>query len=315
MPNHCRTTIPLLAGLLFLTCSQAVAQVPSEIAEKIAAMGRVNDPARTAPLYIGLHEKEPYPGVKISRDVKYGPHERNTLDLFVPEAAGSARPIFMFVHGGQFIRGSKHAPGSPFYDNVMLWAVRNGMIGVNVEYRLAPQFTWPSGGEDLGMAVRWAGDNAMAHGGDPNRVFLMGHSAGASHVAIYVSHPQFHGPNGSGLAGAMFSSGSAYDLTTAGESEGRAAYFGTDRSLYKDRSSLPGLLKTSIPFMANAAEFDPPAIAEQFHEFKAAMCESPHGCVRTLLQPRHNHMSQSYAINTADTMLSSQLLEFIRAGR
>ena len=64
----------------------------------------------------------------------------------------------------------------------------------------------PSGGEDLGMAVRWAGDNAAAHGGDANRVYLMGHSAGATHVAIYVAHTQFHGPKGSGLAGAMFSS-------------------------------------------------------------------------------------------------------------
>ena len=48
---------------------------------------------------------------------------------------------------------------------------------------------------------------------------------------------------------------------------------------------------------------------------KAAMCESPHGCVRTLVQPKHNHMSQPYAINTADTLLTSQLLEFIKTGR
>src|SRR5215475_15981297 len=135
-----RTMIAALAGTSLLVCSQAIAQVPPDIAQKIAAMGRVNDPAKTAPLYVGLQEKEPYAGVKISRDVKYGPNERNTLDLFVPETAGTGRVVFMFVHGGQFIRGSKHAPGSPFYDNVMLWAARNGMIGINVEYRLAPEF-------------------------------------------------------------------------------------------------------------------------------------------------------------------------------
>ena len=313
-PAHNRAAIAALAGFGALIATQAMAQVPPDLAEKIASIGRVSDPARTGALYAPLHQKEPYSGVKVSRDVKYGPHERNTLDLFVPEGAGAGRPIFMFVHGGGFVRGNKRPPGSPFYDNIMLWAVRNGMIGVNVEYRLAPQFTWPSGGEDLGMAVRWAGDNAAANGGDPNRVFLMGHSAGATHVAIYVSHPEFHGPKGSGLAGAMLSSG-AYDLTKLEEGEGRNAYFGSDRALYRERSALPGLLKTSIPFMANAAEIDPPWMVEQLEQLKAATCESPRGCVRTLLQPKHNHMSQSYAINTADKLLTSQIMEFMKTGR
>ena len=52
------------------------------------------------------------------------------------------------------------------------------------------------------MAVRWAADNAAANGGDANRIYLMGHSAGATHVATYVGHPEFHAPKA--LAGAMF---------------------------------------------------------------------------------------------------------------
>jgi triacylglycerol lipase len=261
-----------------------------------------------------LHDKEPYAGVKVLRDLKYGSRERNILDLFAAEAAGGARPVFMFVHGGGFIRGNKRPPGSPFYDNVMLWAARNGMVGVNVEYRLAPQFKWPSGAEDLGMAVRWAADNIAAHGGDPDRVFLMGHSAGATHVATYVAHPQFHGPRGSGLAGAMFSSG-AYNLTKLEEGEGRNAYFGSDRTLYGERSALPGLLKTPIPFMVNAAELDPPWMVEQLNQLKAATCESPRGCVRSIVLPKHSHMSEAYAIGTADAQLTGQLLEFMKTGK
>jgi acetyl esterase/lipase len=302
------------ASLGALASTAAMAQVPPELVDQIAAIGRVSDPGKTAPLYVPLHQKEPYSGVKISRDVKYGPDERNALDLFVPEAAGSGRPVFMFVHGGGFVRGSKRQAGSPFYDNIMLWAVRNGMIGVNVTYRLAPQHQWPSGGEDLGMAVRWVGENAGAHGGDVNRVYLMGHSAGATHVAIYVAHPEFHGPKGSGLAGAILSSG-AYDLTKLEDGEGRNAYFGADRALYRERSALPGLIKGNIPFMANAAELDPQWMVEQLDQLKAATCESPRGCARTLLQPKHNHMSQSYAINTADVLLTNQILEFIKTGK
>src|SRR5205085_10738892 len=162
-----------------LSASQALAQVPAELVDRIAAIGRVSDPAKTAPLYAPMHAKEPYAGVKVTRDVKYGPHERNTLDLFVPEGAGAGRPIFMFVHGGGFVRGNKRPPDSSFYDNIMLWANRNGIIGVNSEYRLAPASPWPAGQEDSSRGVRWAGDNAAANGGDIERIYLLRDSAGA----------------------------------------------------------------------------------------------------------------------------------------
>src|SRR2546423_898620 len=153
------------AAAPLLSPPPARAQVPAELIDKIAAIGRVSDPAKTAPLYAPMHTKEPYAGVKVTRDVKYGPHERNTLDLFVPEGAGAGRPIFMFVHGGGMIRGNKRQPDSPFYDNIMLWANRNGMVGVNIEYRLAPASPWPAGQEDIAMAGRWAADNAVGNGG------------------------------------------------------------------------------------------------------------------------------------------------------
>jgi len=304
-----------IAALGLFASIPAAAQMPPDIAEKIAALGRVVDPGKTAPIYAPLQEKEPYGGLKVARDVKYGPDEHNVVDIFAAETAAGARPILMFVHGGAYIGGIKRAPGSPFYDNVMVWAARNGMIGVNVEYRLAPQFPWPAGAQDLGTAVRWVADNIAAHGGDPSRVFLMGHSAGATHVATYVSHPEFHGQKGSRLAGAMFSS-AVYDLTKASdESEGRRAYFGADGALYRERSALPGLTKTAIPFMMSAAELDPPMFVEQIELAKAAMCESPRGCVRAIVLPKHSHMSASYSINTPDTQLTSQLLEFIKTGR
>jgi acetyl esterase/lipase len=304
-----------IAALGILASLPAAAQMPPDIAEKIAALGRVVDPEKTAPIYAPLQEKEPYAGLKVTRDVKYGANERHLVDIFAAEAAGAPQPVLMFVHGGAYIRGNKRPPGSPFYDNVMVFAARNGMVGVNVEYRLAPQFPWPAGAEDLAAAVHWVADNIAAFGGDPNRVFLMGHSAGATHVATYVSHPEFHGPKGSGLAGAMFSS-AIYDLTKAtDESEGRRAYFGANRALYRERSALAGLIKTAIPFMMSAAELDPPIFVEQIELAKATLCESPRGCVRSIVLPKHSHMSESYSINTPDTQLTSQLLEFIKTGR
>ena len=79
------------------------------------------------------------------------------------------------------------------------------------------------------MAVRWTAENAAEYGGDPAKVFLMGHSAGASHVSTYVAHTEFHGAKGSGLAGAIFSSAGASTLPRM-PGEARAAYFGADAS-------------------------------------------------------------------------------------
>ncbi|MBV9969551.1 MAG: alpha/beta hydrolase, partial [Xanthobacteraceae bacterium] len=149
-----RLSFAALLGATLAGQTAARAQMPSDIAEKIAAMGRVVDPENTGKLYAPLQEKEPYAGVKVSRDVKYGSDPRNVVDIFVPDGGGTMRPVLMFVHGGGMIRGNKRPPGSPFYDNIMLFAARHGMVGVNVEYRLAPQSPWPAGNEDLAAAVQ-----------------------------------------------------------------------------------------------------------------------------------------------------------------
>jgi triacylglycerol lipase len=241
--------------------------MPEALAWKLLELGRVIDPPNTAALYVPLQEKEPYPGVRIERDIKYGPAERNLLDVFMPETGGSARPVLIYVHGGAFIGGNKRNPGSPFYDNVMLWAVKNGFVGVNMTYRLAPQSPWPAGAEDIASVVQWIADSIGGRGGNPARVYLMGQSAGAVHVASYVSHPEFHKVKGGGLAGAIMVSG-IYDLTATPLADPERAYFGTDATLYPERSSLQGLLTTEIPLMVTAAELDPPGFVRQFDLLK-----------------------------------------------
>jgi acetyl esterase/lipase len=314
---RCNAGITLATGLVLaaIVATTAAAQMPAELADKIAALGRVVDSQKTAQIYGPLQEKEPYAGIKVVRDVKYGPDPRNLVDVFTQEGAAAGRPVLMFVHGGGYVRGNKHVADSPFYDNVMVWAARNGMVGVNVEYRLAPKDPWPAGVEDMAAAVRWVAEHATPYGGNPDRIFLMGHSAGATHVSTYVGHPEFHGPKGSGLAGAIFSSAGAYDLTREPPNQDRTAYYGTDASKYAERSALPGLLKTQLPFMVSGAELDPPPIEAQFLQLREAMCKSPRGCVRTIQLPKHSHMSESYSINTADRQLSDQILEFIKTGK
>ena len=61
------------------------------------------------------------------------------------------------------------------------------MVGVTMTYRLAPQHQWPAGAQDVGQAVAWVAQNIGEYGGDPSRVVLAGHSAGATHVAGYLA--------------------------------------------------------------------------------------------------------------------------------
>jgi acetyl esterase/lipase len=312
----CKTlaSIGIVAFGLAMASSAAQAQVPPDVAAKLAALGRVVDPENTGKIYAPLEEKAPYNFVKITRDVKYGPNARNTLDIFVDDSPFTGRPVLMFVHGGGFVRGVKSAPGSPFGDNVMVFAARNGMVGVDVEYRLAPEFPWPAGVEDVGAAVRYVADHIASFGGDPNKIYLMGQSAGAVHVATYVAHSEFHGTKGSGLAGAIFASG-IYDLTKVEANDGERAYYGADTKLYAERSALPGLVKSTLPMMAVAVELNPQMFNDQFAQLKEAMCKTERGCVRTVMVPKHNHTSVINAINTPDTSLTSQILEFVRTGK
>lgn len=302
----------LRVSLLLATLLAACSQMPPDIAEKVKAIGPVIDPPKTAAIYTPMQQKEPYAGVKVSRDLKYGPDARQALDVFVPEGGGAARPVLMFVHGGAFVAGNKHVPGSPFYDNIMLAAAHEGIIGVNVTYRLAPQHKWPTGAIDVGDAVEWVHRNIAAYGGDPKRVFLMGHSSGAVHVATYVAFPQFHKSDGIGLAGAILVSG-MYDYEKAKPRKPELAYFG-DKAGTKEVSSLAGLVAASIPLMVVNAELDPQPFLIQGNLLNDALCARGK-CPRRVLLKGHSHMSQVYAINTSDRSLSGPSFEFVKASR
>jgi triacylglycerol lipase len=249
--------------------------------------------------------------------VHYGPHERHVLDIFAPPPDKNAaqrppRPVLVFVHGGGFSRGAKHTPDSPFYDNVGLWAVDHGLLGVTINYRLAPQYQWPSGIEDLTLVVAWLKSHAAEYGGDPNKIFLWGHSAGAAHVGDYVAHQVTAGPDaaaGGDIAGAILTSG-FYNL--GDKVSIWKDYYGEDVTQYAARSSLPGLLKTSTPLFVTYAQLDPESFQPEsvkLIEERAALGRP----VRSLRLPGHSHISETFAVGSGDESLSGPVLEFVRS--
>jgi acetyl esterase/lipase len=262
----------------------------------------------TTKQYALLHSIAPPADVAIASDERYGPHERQRLDVFRPRL-GARRPVLLFVHGGGFDGGDKALPGTPFYGNVGIWTARNGMLGVVMTYRLAPGHPWPAGAEDVGAAVRWVHANAERYGADPTRIFAMGHSAGAAHLADYIAQRSLHGADGPGIAGAILVSG-VYDTRTLPGGPNRA-YYGEDPALWAERSALPGLCDASLPLLVAVAEYDPPKFESQALELLAALHKARAQSPRFVRLPGHNHISIVLHIGTAENTLGAEILEFV----
>jgi len=290
-----------------------------DVSRRVRALGREISPASiegTAAIYAPLQEQEPYREVSVTRDARYGSHARHRLDVFRGTAArAGSSPVLLFVHGGGFVGGDKRQPGSPYNDNVALWAVRHGLVGVNMTYRLAPEFRFPAGGQDVAAAVAWVRQHIGTYAGDPDRVFLLGTSAGAVHVATYIAHRELQPAAGPGIAGAVLLSG-IYDLTTAARNPLQTAYFGEDEAQYRRASTLPGLIDATVPVQFVLTEMDPPDFQRQalavLERFFAA-----HGRWPAFVNlPGHNHLSSTMHLNSPDAYLGERMLDFFEtAGR
>jgi acetyl esterase/lipase len=121
------------------------------------------------------------PGVKVIRNVSYGPHgPRNVMDIFLPEAGSAPRPLIICVHGGGWAGGDKRAFG---------WMAeafaREGFAAVSINYRFAPAFRAPTQMDDVQRAVRWLRKNAAQYELDGDRFGAIGGSAGA-HLAAWL---------------------------------------------------------------------------------------------------------------------------------
>jgi len=278
----------------------------AEASAKIKACGQQISPAIYADLkafYAPLQLKPPVDSALVERDLVYGPHPRHRLNLFAPaKRRVRCDGVLVFVHGGGFVSGDKdEAPGA-FFDNVGHWAVSHGMIGVTINYRLAPEHGWPAGSDDVGAAVDWVRQKVARYGGNPERVVLMGHSAGATHVAGFMADTQ----RSTMVAGCICVSG-IYDLRVVPVNP---AYFGADAALYPERSPLAGLARAPAPLLILVTEYDPAAIQRHAVNLCAARLEAVSTLPHFAQLSGHNHFSSILHLNSADFTLSDELLKF-----
>jgi len=255
-------------------------------------------------------------GMHESRDVAYGADDaRQVLDVYRP-AGASAAPAALFFHGGAFTDGEKNRTPE-IHANICRYLARHGVIGINVEYRQAPMWTWPSGAQDVALAVRWARENAARIGADPARIFVIGSSAGAAHTGAYAYDPRVQPPGGPGIAGHIVISGRVRADNRADNPNARKveAYYGTDASRFDDLSPVTRVGADSVATMIAIAEFENPLIdvycAELFYRLAQAKGHAP----RFIRLAGHNHASIHAHIGTAEDRLGREMLEFIASGR
>jgi triacylglycerol lipase len=278
-----------------------MANLPTEVQTAFIQMGpHLDEPIASRTYALMRPLQAPRAGLAVGQDVSYGEDPLQKLDLYAPRPrAGRSRPIVIFVHGGDFTGGDKRNG-----DNVAAYFARHGMLGVAMNYRLAPAATWPEQSLDVGKAVSWLGSNAVRYGGDPHRMILIGFSTGASVLASYVFDQSIETTR-DGVIGAVLMSGGF------GYGNHKPVYYGEDPAKAAERQPRSHISQSTLPLLIVMAEFDPPKWAAESLELAAAICRSRGKCPPFLWLSGHNHISEAASIDTPDDRLGHEILGFV----
>lgn len=152
-------------------------------------------------------------GQKLKSDIPYveNGHKRHVLDIYTPEKTSDKRlPVMFWIHGGGWQVGDK--------DDVALKPkvlTERGMVFVSTNYRLLPEVTMDVLTGDIAKSLGWVHSNIAKYGGDPNRIFVGGHSAGAQLAALICIDDRYlkkEGVSFDVLKGCVPVDGDTYDI-------------------------------------------------------------------------------------------------------
>lgn len=125
-------------------------------------------------------------GYRVADGLAYGPEPRQVLDVYVPEEMTPPARVVVFFYGGAWRSGSRE-----YYRFLGQALTTSGFVVVIPDYRVAPDVRFPAFVEDGARAVRWVRETIASYGGDPDDIWLMGHSAGAHIGALIVTDDHY----------------------------------------------------------------------------------------------------------------------------
>ncbi len=160
-------------------------------------------------------------GLSVQRGIPYGPAPRQAMDIWRPQGDATGLPLVVFFYGGAWQSGRRQD-----YPFVAATLARRGMVVAVPDYRLFPQVRYPVFIEDAARAVAAVRRAAQSWGGDPDRMFLAGHSAGAHIAAMLALDPRWleaAGEDRADLAGMVGLAG-AFDFLPIQDEDIRAVF-------------------------------------------------------------------------------------------
>jgi acetyl esterase/lipase len=190
-------------------------------------------------------------GIKVLRDVAYGPAKLQTMDVYLPSKPHGA-PIILMVHGGAWAFGDKANP--QVYENKVARWVPMGFIFVSMNYPMIPDSNPVQQADDVARAMAAVQKAARGWGGDPDALILMGHSAGAHLVSLLNADPSRATRLGAKpWLGTISLDSGALDVPSIMKAEHVQLYdkaFGSDPAFWKESSPVDHLTKDGPPWLA-----------------------------------------------------------------
>jgi arylformamidase len=303
---RCVLASALLATLAAICIGPALADAPA-----------ADSPKKTKTAEKDRPSEKPVLSAKtvLRANVSYGKDKLQRLDVYAPRNAKDA-PIVVFFHRGEWSKGDKsEAAYKPKFLN------DNGVVFVSANYRLSPAVKHPAHIQDVASAVRWVYDHAAEFGGSPNKIVVMGHSAGCHLVTLLALDPRYLAGvklRPSDLRGVVAWSGGAYDLVAKVKAGGMykdyiKSAFGDSEAAWRDASpmahvgdakSLPSFLFVSV---VDRGKTDSKLAAEKL----AGLIRDVKGRATTKLLEGRTHLTANALIGAPNDTTGAILLDFV----
>ena len=257
-------------------------------------------------LAMAMPSMETKPNVIVRKDIIYTdgkPEEeaKHKLDIYLPKDKTNA-PVFFFVHGGAWVSGDRtqYPPlGNRF--------AGEGIVTVVPSYRLAPKFPFPAQIEDVAAAFAWTVRHIADFGGDTNRIYVGGHSAGGHLSALLSLDSKYldaHHISSGYIKGAACLSG-VYDLGDMKDN-----VFGKDPAVHRDASPLAHIHRVPLPFLVTYCEWDYFPLALQAKDFQSAL-EKIGNKTKLVYVPKESHISEMLSVTKDDDLTVKSVKDFI----
>jgi len=258
------------------------------------------------------------------RDDEYADPVKHRLDLFLPDPATSGWPTLIFIHGGSWTAGDRttEAGGVQIFRNIGRYFASQGVGVAVISYRLQPQASWHDQLQDVADATRFVRKRVVEYGGEPDAIYLSGHSAGAwlAARAGYDSELLLDaGIPPASLCGFVLVSGAGYDIK-----DGETYALGASRDFFVKhfddgapdwdiRASVVPLVRASLPrtlVMYGGAE--PPRLQRQ-SELLVGALEEVGARVAHVVVPWEGHQSIVLTLSRGDKTSARVILDWMDA--